>query len=319
VHIAHNAPSWHTVQSVHYLPTRAPIREFNIVVKGHSTRQQELRVQWSYESVVAIGDERFSGEAWTRVEFRLPVAFAGGEDQFAAWCAGSNGIRKLVDETLRFQNLLLEHMKDEQANNSRLVNLRHFGPAEWPFLQYTIGDLVIFSRANPCLLSSLASRPITLDLSQFRSGLDVPTPRSAIIRAASLVDSGYPTEALLTAFAILDAMVQRVLKQAMAQSGISEDAASALLRNTTQSRLATYLDPVLKLVSGHSMKDDEKATYEAVLRINGQRNDAIHRGEGVSRSDARDACRLVFDTLEYLDRVTAHVGALGDRPEFVEP
>ena len=64
------------------------------------------------------------------------------------------------------------------------------------------------------------------------------------------------------------------------------------------------------------MKDDESSLFDRTMKLNRARNDAIHNGIEVTRSQAREACRDVFDVLDYINSVAVTKIALPSRPTF---
>src|SRR5689334_7956325 len=86
----------------------------------------------------------------------------------------------------------------------------------------------------------------------------------------------------------------------MVAKEVTQEAADALLRNTTTKRLGTYLDSVLHLSTGRSLKVADRTVFDAVLRVNPIRNEVIHNGITVSRGLAEEACGTVVQVLKFL-------------------
>lgn len=312
---APRVPRRHRVTSTHYLPARCQLAKFTGQFAVKQLRGALCSVTLDYEDVVKISQEVFSGMSWTRMQFSFELSFDGDGDSFAKWCQSDNGFERLVDTVLLLQNAVIDDIKSEHSFNPSLSNLRHFGPSEWPYVGFTVDGVLVAERANAAL------RPMALPVKPTLGRLSAGTPPEVtfrgLVRACDLADCGYPTEAVLIAFAILDATVQRVLLAGMTDVGLSVNSANALLRNTTQSRLATYLNSILKLLRGHSLEEDRPSLYASLSQLNKTRNDAIHSGIEVTRSDARNACITVFDVLEFLDSVGPLRLDLPPRPKFL--
>lgn len=303
------------MEAVHFLPFRAPLSQTAVSIASQA-RIMMLGIGIGYVPTVTVGGQPFPAVGWTRLSIRFEFPFCGTQRDFVAWARSPNGTRRLVDEVITIQNLLIDHLKMEFPFSPNLRSVRHCGPADWPYISLTSGEDRLYERASASLRSDVAALPLSPQLASLRTGAPVPAVARGLLRACDLADCGYPTEALLLAVAIMDATVQRALASAMADNGLDNESSLTLLRNTTQRRFATYLDPVLKLVCGHSLKEDDRSLFGRILQINNTRNDAIHRGLEVARSDAQNACLNVFDVLEYLNRVVSAGVHLPPRPSF---
>ncbi len=302
--------------STHFIPARARLAPCSFEITGAATKGRRRVVQLSYESVLSIGEEKFAAASWTKVEIEGDQPFNGTRDALLTWGRSAAGCEALVDETLSLQNLFVDHLKVAYSFNPHLATVRHFGPAEWPYTTVTLDGSTVLERANPALLSAVAARRITPSLPRLCGGERLPPALRGLLRACDLVECGYPTEAALTAFSILDAAVQETLTVGMQSLDVDPDSAEQLLRNTTQSRLATYLGPILKLITGHSLAEDHATLFGTAKSLNAQRNAAIHQGTDLTRSDGRRACLIVFDVLEYLNVVSSPTRELCPRPQF---
>ncbi len=308
--------TFHPVLTAVFWPARATLAEFTAAFNGEETRGRDFRVALSYVPVALVGELTFVANSWSLLSFEWEFPFNGSPADFTSWARTSNGTSRLVDETIKLQNLLIDHIKAAHPYDSNTQNIRHFGPSEWPYFKCSSGAEMLIERANPALRAELASVPLITDLSRFRDGSSLPITLRGLLRACDLVDCGYPTEALLVAIAIFDAALQHVLIRGMGGVGIQSDSAESLLRNTTQSRFATYLDPVLKLVYGRSLREDDPTLFQKVIQVNSARNEAIHRGVDIARSAAREACTTIYDVLDYLNQVYDPMIELPPRPQF---
>jgi len=171
---------------------------------------------------------------------------------------------------------------------------------------------------NPAVRAEIAAVRLSPVMPDLESGKDVPVTVRAFHRACDLVQCGYPTEGVLVGFALLDATVQGVLLDGMRGHGISDESARDLLRNTTQSRLATYLDPVLKLAWGTSLRESNLGLFKELIVVNGIRNATMHRGEEIGNVDSARSLICIFKVLEFLCSIGATRVIMPATPVFID-
>jgi hypothetical protein len=268
-----------------------------------------------YQPTLQIASALVLSDAWTRLDYTYRMPFSGDADQFGVWLVGPHGAERVMNDAQSYQDYLVDHLKSSMPYHEDIANIRHFGPAEWPYFEVRAGASQVLVRANPALRAGIAANPMVVTEQHLGEG-PVPVTVRTFLRAHDLVRCGYPTEAVLVAIALLDATVQDALTQAMRRLGLDCEGADALLRNTATRRLATFLDPVLMLVAGHSLRVDDGALFDLVNSVNRDRNDAIHNGREVDGSSARGALLVVYDTLDYLRRVLDPSIRLPPRPIF---
>ncbi|KGD55120.1 hypothetical protein DP49_1120 [Burkholderia pseudomallei] len=97
---------------------------------------------------------------------------------------------------------------------------------------------------------------------------------------------------------------------------VNSDSADQLLRNVMTKRMATYLDGLLKLASGCSLSEDNPELFSRMLKVNGNRNNAIHNGKELTRVDAYEACFVVYEVTKYLNEINLGVASELNRPTF---
>ena len=304
----------YTVQM--WWPYRAAIAPMSVEFRSVVTRDCSTTIALDYSPLLHIAGEAFSAISWTRIRIDSEFPFAKNYTEFRCWLQTQKGRRQLTDTTLAYQNILIDHLKAEFPYNPNIAHIRYFGAAEWPYISVSCGQKVLWERANQGLRSQIASTPLEPKLATLSVGPDLSRSARVMARAATLVECGYPTEGLLTAVAVLDTISQDTLVAGMVGLGVGEEVAGGQLRNVTQQRLETYLDSLLKIVAGHSLREDDPSLFAKVLEINRARNDAIHRGREVARSLAQEAVQSIHDVLEYLNRVTAARIDAGLRPNF---
>ena len=297
-------------------PYRAAIAPMSVEFRSAVTRGCSTRIALDYTPLLHIAGEAVSAISWTRIRMDSALPFAKNCTEFRCWLRTQSGRRQLTDTTLTYQNIFIDHLKAEFPYNQNIAHIRYYGAAEWPYISVSCGKEVLWERATPGLRSQIASTPLEPQLASLSEGPDLSTPARVVARAATLVECGYPTEGLLTAVAVLDTISQDTLVAGMVGLGLGEEVAVGQLRNVTQQRLETYLDSLLKIVGGHSLREDDPSLFAKVREINRARNDAIHRGQEVARSFAQEAVQAIHDVLEFLNRVTTNRIDAGPRPRF---
>lgn len=309
-------PSFHSQQATVFWPARGALAPFTVTVSPCQSFPCSVQVDVSYVPTIMIGDEIFSSINWTRLSFLYASAFAGTIEEFQQWCTTDNGRRRTIDDIQRLQDHVVDHLKSAHPHHCDIANLRHFGPAEWPYVSSEVNGKQVLVIVNTSARALIASTPLAADTATMASGQPVPLEARTILRACDLATCGYPTEAVLTAIAVLDAKTQEILTKRMGDLGISKESSESLLRNTTTSRLSTYLGPVLKLAVGSSLDEDNHALFQSLANVNRQRNNAIHNGQELKRSEAQAAILVIYDVLDYLRVVASPELSLPVRPSF---
>lgn len=299
-----------------FWPARSCLENFEVLVQNDPFYNQEVFLSINYDSTINIGSQPFVSIMWTRLDIIFFLPFRGDSDGFNQWVSTPVGISRLYDEAQRYQNLLIDHIKATHPYHADIDNLRHFGPSDWPYIHFKFSDQIFFQSANPSLRWDVASNPLKLNLESISGGSEINTTKRLILRSFDLVKFGYPTEAVLSAVAVLDATVQDCIKRGMRRLGLMEDSIEALLRNTTQARFATYLDPILKLICEHSLKEDDEALFDRLNNVNRMRNNSIHNGIEIKRSEAEKALCDIYDVLDYLKRFLSPEIILPPRPSL---
>lgn len=123
--------------------------------------------------------------------------------------------------------------------------------------------------------------------------------------AFDLLRLGYFREAVIIAHTALDAFIVRFLKERLpGPTPLLPDDAETLIDSIKENRLVTYFDVHLRLVTGRSIKE-KPDLYRRLRDLNQARNDAVHQGIWMSRSDAKrhvESARLILAFLKELER-----------------
>jgi hypothetical protein len=136
---------------------------------------------------------------------------------------------------------------------------------------------------------------------------DIPAERIKILRAVELLNSGYHTEALLVAFALLDNYVQQAIEDLLKEKAVHEPRVfSGLVR---EARMATFLDPVLKSLVRRSLKEDKPHVWQGLESFNRDRNRAMHDSTDIPYENAKRGIETTRDILLYLESIRGTAAA----------
>ena len=167
-----------------------------------------------------------------------------------------------------------------------------------------------FSTGNLALDSKMAERSTGI-VSQvnFSTEDNIQIEKIKILRAVELLNSGYHSEALLISFALLDSFVQSTLERFLTEKGV-ENPKKFLLRISDE-RMNTFLDPLLKTLTGHSLVEDKPKVWDNLTKANKKRNKAVHNSADISYEDAKQAIETTRDVLHYLAGFSPAIPNLG--------
>ncbi|WP_141202413.1 hypothetical protein [Thiomonas delicata] len=294
-------------------PVRPNVDKTERVVEVGESR---FIVSLEFPSVYFVDKElKLANSNWCQLSVSWRQPFSGTRNAARKWASSKDGSKVLIEKIERAQHAYVDVLKSEFHENYDVHCIRHFGPLDWPYVCVQFAGALVFKRIGSSLGAHFRS---------LRSSLDslpdvcrrISFEQRTLQRAIDLAQCGYPTESVLLAAAVLDAFVQKFLRALMALRFIEEESAEQLLRNVMTKRMATYLDAVLKLASGHSLAEDEPGLFERLLKVNKQRNDAIHNGRELARADAYEACDMVHKVAMYLSLVNADVAPQLRAPKF---
>lgn len=278
--------------------------------------ESQFVVSLDFPSVYFIDKElKLANPNWCQLSVSWRQTFFGTRKAACKWASSKDGSKVLIEKIERAQHAYVDVLKSEFYENYDVHCIRHFGPLDWPYICVRFAGIVVFKRIGSSLgahfrslRSSLESLPEVCRRISFE--------QRTLQRAIDLAQCGYPTESVLLAAAVLDAFVQKFLHGLMARRLIEGESAEQLLRNVMTKRMATYLDAVLKLASGHSLAEDDPSLFDRLLKVNRQRNDAIHNGKELTRADAYEACDMVHLVATYLSGVNSDIAPKLRAPKF---
>jgi len=148
-----------------------------------------------------------------------------------------------------------------------------------------------------------------LDLERVRRDLETgyEHDRSYLdwLDALDLLRIGYFREAVIIAHTALDAYIVRFLEERLReQTSLPGEEAKILLNSIKERRLKTYFGVYLRLVTDRSLQED-RDLWARLQELNRIRNNAVHLGHRVNRSDAKrhvESARLILAFLKGLER-----------------
>jgi hypothetical protein len=116
------------------------------------------------------------------------------------------------------------------------------------------------------------------------------------LRCFELLEHGFYKEAVIISHAILDDLVQEVIDEQIRSKGLTdEQSRDVLIRAIKESRLAIYLGPLLKILSGVSIDEIWPNSIAAISWLNRKRNEIAHAG---SQDDRNTACKAIFVSIK---------------------
>lgn len=106
---------------------------------------------------------------------------------------------------------------------------------------------------------------------------------------------------MLISFSILDSSVQVAMREMIGERGIAEP--DKIIEAITTRRLKTFLGPLLKVLTGHSLEEDNQELWGKLEKCNEYRNEAIHESIDVSYDEAKYTTETIRDILLYLSSI----------------
>jgi hypothetical protein len=262
------------------------------------------RVRVSFPATYSVVKELIlSGQAWTCLEVEWSQPFGGGAAAANKWIASDKGAEAVMLRMESISSELINSLRAMYPADRNLAGLRSFGMRDWPIYSFGVHDFGMSVRIGIHAEHQFRSVPtLMFDGAECSLVRTSTFSTRAILRASDLAEGGYPTEASLIAFGALDVAVQRFVLEKMRGKGVSADAADSMLRNITTKRLITYLDSVLMLACGRSLKQDA-VLFDRLISANRARNDAIHNGYELGRVEAVEVIDCVASIFVFLREI----------------
>jgi hypothetical protein len=222
--------------------------------------------------------------------------------QVARYVAG------LVNYLIDLVQFTFEEVDDNPFPHIRRVGIRDFVSMDnFPIGKDGNRKGQGLSMANLAIDSQIAKRSIGI-VSKVNFSFDNnnrPVERIKMLRTVELLNSGYHSEALLLSFALLDNFVQKAIMIILEDKKINQP--KVFLSRIPESRLETFLGPLLKILTGHSLEEDKPDVWVNLKKNNKNRNDAMHLSKDMSYDQAKQCIETTKEILIYLHTVNSLV------------
>lgn len=266
------------------------------------------RVDFEYKGYSIKAESNF-----TVITFKHHFMYKGSTEQFSDWGRGKGGA-DIARHIVRLVNRLIDLVQAtfEESNDNPFPHIRHVGIRDFVSMNSLCGDRRqnLISYAQPAMYSRLAERSVGLvSKINFSTEDDVPKEKNRILRAVELLNCGYHTEALLISFALLDYFVQDAVEKMLKERGVTDPNEKAVgnprafLKDIPSRRMQNYLGPLLKILTGHSLQEDNLELWENLKEFNKYRNEAIHSSADTSYEKAKQGIEITRDILLYLGTI----------------
>jgi hypothetical protein len=245
----------------------------------------------------------------TCIRMSIPHKFTGTIQDFQHW-AETKGRSEIIDLSYVAQNIVIDAVKVSFCKNQLFDALRYFGPSDWVYLDISVENKNVICQMNRFYFTAIPPSEAINDL-----GIHSPLSSAGrmLLRSSTLINSGYPTEGFLIAFATLDSTIQDSIIHGMRLRGLNEKDAKSHLRTILTKRAETYLTSLYQIIFGRSLLFDNNDLLKSIKKINHQRNDAIHSGIEISRAEAQDAIGVILKAMKYLADSSGKSIALPER------
>jgi hypothetical protein len=140
---------------------------------------------------------------------------------------------------------------------------------------------------NAIMINGPASSPTTPDLRRLMASID-------------LINLGFFTEAFVTAFALLDDLVQRVVSGGLLAKGFSSKENADFIRAIKEERLNHYLNSALKLCGWVNLRDENPTLNAKMLKVNALRNKVMHGDRELLRSESLEGVGVAWTLIDFL-------------------
>lgn len=243
----------------------------------------------------------------------------GSESDFQKWCRNIGG-SEIANYLVEIINRLIDLVQSTfvESPKNPFPHIRHVGVRDFLLLDILYGPhrQNCISYSMPTLDAGMTQYSLSLVSKINFSATDDPLPEKIkILRAVELFNCGYRTESVLVAFSVLDSVVQKTLKSLLNDKGITDS--EAYLRSIPTNRLSSYLGPLLKTLTGHSLKKDNQDLWNKLQDLNRHRNKAIHQSNDINWKNALQCIETVNEILSYLHSIKKTV--LTTSPDYIMP
>lgn len=243
----------------------------------------------------------------TVVTFNHSYVLKGSLEAFVKSAKGK-ALPKIARYIVQLVNRLIDLVQGnfEENEDNPFPHIRRVGVRDFVLMDCLYGERRqnLFSYAIPGLHSKFADRGSGLvSKIDFSTEVDPSLGKIRLLRAVELLNTGYHTEALLISFALLDSFVQNVLENTLSKKGVSDP--KGFLERILSNRMNTYMGPLLKVATGHSLQEDKPELWRKLDRFNKHRNEAIHDNVDIEYEKAKEGIETTRDILLYFQQILA--------------
>lgn len=195
-------------------------------------------------------------------------------------------------------------VNDQAGTVSRFV--RQVGRLDVKCFFVTGPDDVVVAWLNPLYRSDRAALAAMANMLHGARFVAQPAthPVPPIVRrlmgSVDLLNLGFHTEAFITLFALVDDLVQEVIKTGMSQKGLGEDEQEDVVFAIKEARLKRFLTTLVKLCDWKSLQEEDPDLFRALMKANRLRNDIMHGSVRLSRKQATDHGQALLSTIAWL-------------------
>lgn len=286
------------------LPFRAMVDPFRAkIVWPGDTEPTSFELGYSDTTPLLPSTYVLNASAWTQVSvhthFLHPSDFPEPDGKW--FMSGVHGVEILDDVVLPRLNEFLLRIRRVTNNRFGTDVIRSVGALDLVIASLQFRGEGVFTRGSATMLEMVRGRTGwdgTVDTTTL--GLPVPQEWATLIRATDLVNHGYFLEGFVTAFALLDALIQDFVQGLLAAKGFRDDMSEELMRTIERDRLRRYLELLLPLL-GVSSPLNEKRLKDELKWLNGTRNKVMHGGRRCGAQEAQRGLEAVLSLLRALN------------------
>lgn len=239
------------------------------------------------------------------ITFKHHFKYKGSPKQFQEWGRRKGG-PEIARHIIKLVNGLIDIVQAtfEESDDNPFPHIRRVGIRDFVSMDTLYGDKRqnLISYFQPAMHSTTAARSIgAVSRVSFTTLEELPKKKIKIIRAVELLNSGYHTEAMLMSFSLLDYSLQDLFIEILEDRGV--ECPEAFLKSIPSKRMKTYLGPLLKALTGHSLEEDDPQLWDKLKTFNVNRNNAMHKAFDMPYEQAKEAIETTRDILLYLKSI----------------
>lgn len=121
-----------------------------------------------------------------------------------------------------------------------------------------------------------------------------------IMSSIDLINLGFYTEAFITAFSLLDDLIQETLYAGLNRKGVKKEGQKDILRAIERERLKYHLTDLLKLVDWKSMEEDNEELLKKLIKKNTLRNNIMHGSIRIDRKTSLESVDIILHAINWL-------------------